>query len=135
HIDRLRPAPPTSIPGRPEATPPPPPDLQDGHFEYEVEALVASRWRRGRLEYLVHWRGYPIEERTWEPMRHLRRAKRLISAFHRLHSEAAKGPPTRRDAASQRGANVKTRMCATRLMGLGGSLDPFQAPPGESLTL
>jgi hypothetical protein len=35
---------------------------------YEVERLVARRWRGGRLEYLVHWKGYTDDERTWEPI-------------------------------------------------------------------
>jgi hypothetical protein len=35
----------------------------DNHEEYEVEEVLDSRQRRGRLGYLVHWRGYDINER------------------------------------------------------------------------
>ncbi|PFH45171.1 hypothetical protein AMATHDRAFT_162323 [Amanita thiersii Skay4041] len=41
----------------------PPPDLVDGAEEYEVEEILDSRVRRGRkLEYLVKWFGYLMEE-------------------------------------------------------------------------
>lgn len=42
--------------------PPPPPVLVDGYEEQEVEVILDSRLRREKLEYLVHWKGYPCEE-------------------------------------------------------------------------
>ena len=33
--------------------------------------VLDSRHRYGKLEYLVHWRGYDINERTWEPVENL----------------------------------------------------------------
>ena len=38
----------------------------NGCKEYEVESILDSRIRRGKLEYFVHWRGYSISECTWE---------------------------------------------------------------------
>jgi hypothetical protein len=46
---------PDPIPGRRPA-PPPPPTLVDGEDEYEVEAILDSRMRYNRLEYLVKWK-------------------------------------------------------------------------------
>ena len=38
----------------------------DDHVEFEVEEVLDSRIQRGKLEYLVHWRGYDINDRTWD---------------------------------------------------------------------
>ena len=42
--------------------------------EYEVESLLAVRTRRGRKEYLVHWKGYGSWEDSWEPAGNLANA-------------------------------------------------------------
>lgn len=34
---------------------------------YEVEEILAQRVRRGKLEYRVKWKGWALEESTWEP--------------------------------------------------------------------
>lgn len=51
--------------------PAPPPVLVGDHLELEVEAILDERLRRGRVEYLVKWKGLPREENTWEPRAHL----------------------------------------------------------------
>jgi len=49
----------------------PPSDIIEGEREWEVEDVVGHRRKDGREEYLVHWKGYPVEERTWEPKNNL----------------------------------------------------------------
>src|SRR4051812_25058856 len=71
---------------------PPPPEIIDQVPEYEVEDIVDSRKRRGQLKYLIHWKGYLQEERTWEPMINLVNAQGKIKEFHRLHPNAKKTP-------------------------------------------
>ena len=78
--------------------PPPPPELVDGEEEYEVEAVLDSRWHkvgRGRqdLQYLVKWKGYGPEENTWEPAANLEHARRRIGDFHRQFPNAPKPVP------------------------------------------
>lgn len=34
---------------------------------YKVEKIVAKRFRHGRFEYLIKWKGYSNAENTWEP--------------------------------------------------------------------
>jgi hypothetical protein len=35
---------------------------------YEVEKIISGRYRKGgSVEYLVHWKGYDVKDRTWEP--------------------------------------------------------------------
>src|SRR3979490_2749808 len=51
--------------------------------EYEVEEVLDSRMRRGVLQYLVKWMGYPREENSWVPERNMRNAKKKTQEFHR----------------------------------------------------
>ena len=41
---------------------------------YEAEAVLNHKLlgQSRRVHYLVHWRGYPSSEDTWEPAEHLR---------------------------------------------------------------
>jgi hypothetical protein len=83
NISRLRPyQSPTQFPRRPVPRPPPAIETSDG-TEYEVEAIVAKRVRRGKREYLVKWLGYDAAENTWEPEDHLTNSSQLIRAFER----------------------------------------------------
>ena len=34
--------------------------------EYVIKKLLQKRQRGNRTEYLVHWKGYPVGEATWE---------------------------------------------------------------------
>ena len=47
--------------------------------EYIVEKILRHRTKPdGTHEFLTHWRGYPVEESTWEPPNHF---------FHRYSSD------------------------------------------------
>jgi len=48
---------------RRRSRPPPDPVLVDGEEEYEVEVVINSRMFRGRLQYLVQWKGYSYEHK------------------------------------------------------------------------
>lgn len=67
---------------------PPPLDIINNIEEYEVEEIVDSKMYRGKLKYLVHWKGYPIEERTWEPIKNLSNSQEYIDEFHKKHPSA-----------------------------------------------
>ena len=47
--------------------PPPPPVVRNGIEEYEVEKILNSRIFHGKVEYLVRWKGYGVEEDEWRP--------------------------------------------------------------------
>jgi Chromo (CHRromatin Organisation MOdifier) domain len=64
--------------------PSPQPDIfEDGHEEWEVEAIVDQRpASRGREpSYLVKWAGFPSHENSWLPARQLGNAKDLLAAY------------------------------------------------------
>jgi transposase InsO family protein len=56
-------------------------EVVDGQREWEVERVLGERSVRGGREYLVLWQGYPIEDATWEPARHLTHAQRSIDEY------------------------------------------------------
>jgi len=90
---------------------PPPPDVVNGELEYEIEAVLDSRIRRNKLGYLIEWKGYGPEERTWEPAENLENAKEAIVAFHFRHpnrpsATGLKGPKPRRSSAHRREGTV-----------------------------
>jgi transposase InsO family protein len=83
HVGLLEPFHANDISGRVQD--PPPPVTIDGHEEFEVETVLDSRIRRRKLQYLVHWKDWPISSRTWEPPEYLANAQELINAFHRAY--------------------------------------------------
>ena len=50
----------------------PPPVVKDRVEEYEVERILDSQLFRGKLEYLVSWKGYGVEEDEWRLVKDIR---------------------------------------------------------------
>ena len=71
-----------------EKQPPPLPDLIDTIPEYEIDFIVKARkWGKG-IRFLVHWKGYPHEDDTWEPRANLSHAKEILADFYRKNPNA-----------------------------------------------
>jgi hypothetical protein len=80
HVSLLEPYKTSQIPSR---IPLPPPPIEINHdVEYEVEETLDSRLRHRRLEYFIHWKGYGISKRTWEPPSNCQNALDKIREFH-----------------------------------------------------
>jgi hypothetical protein len=79
-LERFRPDP---IPGR--VPKPLPPLIVAGEEEYEVESILDSKVQRGSLQYYIHWKGYPISERSWVPAVSVANSPKLVSQFHKRH--------------------------------------------------
>ncbi|KAF8667349.1 hypothetical protein HU200_053024 [Digitaria exilis] len=56
-----------------------PPKLAEGYFE--IEAIRRRRLRKGQLQYLVKWRGWPESANTWEPFENLKACSDIVDAF------------------------------------------------------
>lgn len=83
HVSNLRPYSPDPIHERHPPKPPTTIIANDGVEEYEVETILDSRLYRGKLQYLVRWKGYGPEENSWEPEANLKNAKTMITKFHK----------------------------------------------------
>jgi hypothetical protein len=93
HVSLLEHFRPNNIPGRTQD--PPPPITIDNHEEYEVEEILDSRTRRGELQYYVHWKDWPVSERTWEPPQNLANAQALVDDYHRAYPRKPRSAPPR----------------------------------------
>jgi len=71
-----------------QADPHPGPDIVNGGEEYEVEKILDSRYRYGRLWYFVKFSGWPNSENEWLPRENLENSPDLIKEFHQAHPEA-----------------------------------------------
>jgi hypothetical protein len=47
--------------------PPLEPVIIEGEPEYIIEDIMKDQTYQKRKEYLIQWKGWPIEEVTWEP--------------------------------------------------------------------
>ena len=46
-------------------------DKEMSQDQYEVEKILERRVKDGSLEYKIKWKGYPMDQCTWEPIAHL----------------------------------------------------------------
>src|SRR5882724_7787162 len=88
NVVKLTPHIPNDIPER-VIKPPPPPIVKAGVEEFEIEEILDSRKFRGKLQYLVHWKGYPTEDNSWEPASViLEDAPEIVQEFHNKYPSA-----------------------------------------------
>ncbi len=48
---------------------------------YEVERILEKRLVGKRVQYLVKWEGYGVEQATWEPVSNLSNVKNIVKEF------------------------------------------------------
>ena len=80
HVVKLKAAPQDLIIGR-QANPPPDPVIE-GEPEYEVEKILDSQMFHQKLQFLVTWKVYGIEENSWINEEDLH-APKLVAEFYR----------------------------------------------------
>jgi len=69
YVSLLEPYRQNTIPGRHSPTPPPV-DLEQQ--EYVIEKIKTTDIKGGHVKYLVSWKGYGLDEDTWEPYENLK---------------------------------------------------------------
>ena len=61
--------------------------------EYEVETILDKRIRKGKVEYLVKWKGWDLaEHNTWEAVAHLN-CDEIMEEYERKNPESVKAGP------------------------------------------
>ena len=80
-------------------------DFADQEDEYEVEAILDERaGKRGSKEYLIKWRGWPIEDATWEGTAALTGCKAILREW-----KAKQQPPPKQPSAAKRAPQKRAR--------------------------
>jgi len=77
--------------------------MADQQQLWEVRAIVARKQDEGGLSYLVHWKGFPASENTWEPAAGLEGSQELVEEFE----QRARQPSGY--VSSERMSRVRTR--------------------------
>ncbi|SLM33715.1 reverse transcriptase domain protein [Lasallia pustulata] len=85
HITVLEPA----HPSIPVETQVPTLETDNNDKEYVVEKVLQSQLVDGQLQYLVKWKGYSMDDNTWEPASQFT-SKKVLQDFHRHHPEQPK---------------------------------------------
>ena len=57
---------------------------------YEVENILDKRQIRGKIEYLIKWKGYSTSESTWEPLCNLKNIKAIIQKYENKNGQKKK---------------------------------------------
>ena len=76
------------LPSQPVSRPGPIHVTENRNKEYEVDAIIDSHIYKGKLQFLVHWKGYDESERTWEPVSNLKNFPEVVEKFHKSHPSA-----------------------------------------------
>ena len=66
----------------------------EGHQEFEVKKILDSKRVGTRFFYLIDWKGFGPEERSWEPISNVNNAPKLIRLFHALHPTTPRPVPS-----------------------------------------
>ncbi|MBW0489973.1 hypothetical protein O181_029688 [Austropuccinia psidii MF-1] len=87
HISLLEPVKTSTIPNRHEE--PPPPIIIEEEEEWEDFQILDSKLKRGKLWYLVEWKGFSQDSEisTWEPTENLKNCPELVKDFHSLYPD------------------------------------------------
>ncbi|XP_050961926.1 chromobox protein homolog 6 [Labeo rohita] len=78
-----------------------------GDRVFAAEAILKRRVRKGRMEYLVKWKGWAIKYSTWEPEENIL-DERLVAAFEQKEREQEMYGP------KKRGPKPKTLLLKSR---------------------
>ncbi|XP_031502602.1 chromo domain-containing protein LHP1-like isoform X1 [Nymphaea colorata] len=64
------------------------PKLDEGF--YEIEDVRKKRTRKGQVQYLIKWRGWPETANTWEPEENLQSCRDILEAYEERSSKSVR---------------------------------------------
>lgn len=74
----------------------PSPIIVKGKTYYKVKRILDSRLYKGKLQYLVQWKGHSLSEATWVKSRD-GKMYHLVKKFHDKYPQKLKEPPVGRE--------------------------------------
>lgn len=84
-------------------------DDEEEEEEFTVEKIVDMRFRHGKREYLLRWKGYPDSENTWEPADNLD-CPDLMTDFHdRVKKDKDEKKKRKQKESEEDGGSVKKK--------------------------
>jgi hypothetical protein len=93
HSDRLRKAAENALPGQLNENDPDANYEVDGNIEWEVDLILGSRIYRGKLQYMVEWKGWDPDN-TWYDAESFKNSPTLLRLYHADNPDRD-GPPAR----------------------------------------
>ncbi len=48
---------------------------------FEIEEIISMRKIKNKKYYLVKWKGFGVEESTWEPYENVKNCKEILKKF------------------------------------------------------
>ncbi|XP_037369438.1 chromobox protein homolog 7 isoform X4 [Talpa occidentalis] len=99
-----------------------------GEQVFAVESIRKKRVRKGKVEYLVKWKGWPPKYSTWEPEEHIL-DPRLVMAYEEKEEK------DRASGYRKRGPKPKRLLLqepqTPDTLPAAGEWEPAEQPPGE----
>jgi len=79
--------------------------------KYKVKNILNRRDVRGKPNYLVRWKGYTVEEDTWERLENLGNTMDLVKDFEKkIRNEEIKRVQLRKEKKKERVLNLKAEV-------------------------
>lgn len=94
-----------------------------GEGFYEVETVRKKRVRKGQVQYLIKWRGWPESANTWEPFENVKACADIIEEFE--NSSAAK--PGKKGRIKKKVGTEKKALPQKRKLSLSGNCEEGSA--------